>query len=184
MIEDLVLKNRSYRRFHQDVPVEHETLRELVDLARLCGSAANRQALKYVISSDHRRNALVFPHIRIDNDPVEGERPSAYIIALEDTRIGSVMQLIDCGITAQTILLGAVERGFGGCMVGNVLRDDLGKALNIPSHLQIVLVIALGKPKEEMVIEAIGEDGFMQQWWDENRVRHLYKRALDGIIVE
>ncbi len=184
MIRDLVRKNRSYRRFYQDVPIEHEILRDLVDLARLCGSAANRQALKYIISSDSQNNALIFPHIRIDNNPVEGERPSAYIVVLEDTRIKSVMQNIDCGITAQTILLGAVERGFGGCMVGDVLRDDLREALNIPSHFDIILVIALGKPKEEMIIEAIGEDGFMQQWWDEKGARHLYKRALDDIIVK
>ena len=183
MLKDLVLKNRSYRRFHQDVPVEHETLRELVDMARLCGSAANRQALKYLISSAPQKNALIFPHIRIDNNPVEGERPSAYIIILEDIRIKLVLQA-DVGITAQTMLLGAVEKGFGGVMVGNVLRDDLRKALNIPSHFEILLVIALGKPKEEMIIEAIGEDGFMQQWWDEKRARHLYKRALDDIIVE
>jgi len=184
MLKDLVRQNRSYRRFYQDVPIEHETLRELVDFARLCGSAANRQALKYIISSDPKKNALIFPHIRIDNNPVEGERPSAYIIVLEDTQVGSVMQNVDCGITSQTILLGATEKGFGGVMVGNVLRDDLRKALNIPSHLEIILVIALGKPREEMIIEAIGEDGFMQQWWDENRVRHLYKRALDDIIIE
>ena len=183
MIKDLVLKNRSYRRFHQDVPIGHETLRELVDLARLCGSAANRQALKYIISSHPQKNALIFPHIRIDNNPVEGERPSAYIIILEDTRIKLVLAC-DYGITAQTILLGAVEKSFGGCMVGNVLRDDMRKALNIPSHFEILLVIALGKPKEEMIIEEIGEDGKMQQWWDDQRVRHLYKRALDDIIVE
>ena len=184
MLRDLVVKNRSYRRFHQDVPLEQETLRELVDLARFCGSAANRQALKYLLSSDPRKNALIFPHIRIDNDPVEGERPSAYIIILEDKQIGSVLQFIDCGITAQTILLGAVERGFGGVMVGNVLRDDMRKALDIPSHLEIVLVVALGKPKEEMIFEEIGEDGFMDQWWDDKRARHLYKRSLDDIIVD
>jgi len=183
VLRDIVIKNRSYRRFHQDVAIEHETLRELIDLARFSASAANRQSLKFIISSDPEKNALVFPHIRIDNNPIEGERPSAYVIVLEDTQIGSVIQYVDCGIAAQTILLGAVERGFGGVMVGNVLRDDLRKALNIPSHLEILLVIALGKPKEEMIIEEIGEDGFMQQWWDEKRARHLYKRALDDLIV-
>ena len=184
MIRDLVVKNRSYRRFYQDVAVDMETLRELVDLARFCGSAANRQALKYILSCDPQKNALIFPHIRIDNDPVEGERPSAYIVILEDTQIGSVLQFIDCGITAQTILLGAVERGFGGCMVGNVLRDDLRKALDIPSHLDIILVVALGKPKEEMIFEEIGDDGFMQQWWDDKGARHLYKRSLNDLIVD
>ena len=126
---------------------------------------------------------MIFPNIRIDNNPVEGERPSGYIIILEDTRI-KLVTVCDYGITAQTILLGAVEKGFGGCMVGNIIREDMRKALNIPDYFQILLVIALGKPKEEMKIEKIGEDGFMQQWWDEKGVRHLYKRELDDIIVE
>ena len=43
MFKDLVLKTRSYRRFHQAQTVEMETLRELVDLARLSASGANLQ---------------------------------------------------------------------------------------------------------------------------------------------
>jgi len=35
MLKDLVIKNRSYRRWYQDTAIELETLRELVDLARL-----------------------------------------------------------------------------------------------------------------------------------------------------
>ena len=182
MLKDLVLKNRSYRRFYQDTAIELETLRELVDLARLSPSAANRQALKYIISNDPQKNALIFPHIRIDNDPVEGERPSAYIIILEDTRIKLVLAC-DYGIVAQTIHLGVVEKGFGGCMVGNINRDGIRKALQIPSHFEILLVLALGKPKEKMIIETVGEDGNTQQWWDDERVRHVLKRPLDDIIV-
>ncbi len=183
MLRDLVVKNRSYRRFHQDVPIELETLRELVDLARLSPSAANRQALKFIISNDPQKNALIFPHIRIDNDPVEGERPSAYIIILEDTRIKLILAC-DYGIAAQTIHLGAVEKGFGGVMVGNINRDGLRKALEISSDYEILLLLALGKPKEEMVIETVGPDGNTQQWWDDKRVRHVLKRSLDDIIVE
>ena len=182
MLKDLVLKNRSYRRFYQDTAIELKTLRELVDLARLCGSAGNRQALKYIISNDPQKNALIYQNIRIDNDPVEGERPSAYIIILEDTRIKLILAC-DYGIAAQTIHLGAVEKGFGGCMVGNINRDGLRKALQIPSHFEILLVLALGKPKEKMVIETVGEDGNTQQWWDDERVRHVLKRPLDDIIV-
>ncbi|MBW2624544.1 MAG: nitroreductase, partial [Deltaproteobacteria bacterium] len=87
MIRDLVLKNRSYRRWHQDEVIEYETLKEFVDLARLCSSAANRQALKYIISNDLEKNALIFPYLRIDNNPVEAERASAYIVILEDLSI-------------------------------------------------------------------------------------------------
>lgn len=182
MLRDLVVKNRSYRRWHQDVSVDTETLRELIDLARLSPSAANRQALKFILSNDPQKNALVFPNLRIDNDPIEGERPSAYVIILHDTRIQAWVH-VDLGIAAQTIHLGAVERGFGGVMVGNIDKDGLRKALEIPAHFEILLVLALGKPKEEVVIETVGEDGSTQQWWDEERTRHVLKRSLDDIIV-
>jgi len=182
MLKDLVVKNRSYRRFHQDVAVELETLRELIDMARLSASAANRQALKYILSNDPKRNALIYPNIHIDNDPPEGERPSAYIIILEDTKIRLALAC-DYGIAAQTIHLGAVEKGLGGCMIGNVNRDGLRKALEIPPQYEILLALALGKPKEKMVIETVGQDGATQQWWDNDRVRHVPKRSLDDIIV-
>jgi len=182
MLKDLVVKNRSYRRFYQDTAIERATLRELVDLARLSPSAANQQAIKYILSNDPQRNALIFPNIRIDNDPREGERPSAYIIMLEDTRI-KLLLACDYGIAAQTIHLGAVEKGLGGCMVGNINRKGLREALEIPSHYEILLVLALGEPKEKMVIETVGEDGSTQQWWDEEGVRHVLKRSLDDIIV-
>jgi len=55
MIRDLVLKNRSYRRFHEDAEVDSQTLRELVDLARLSASAGNKQPLRYMLLAPKRR---------------------------------------------------------------------------------------------------------------------------------
>ena len=183
MIRDLVLKNRSYRRWHQDEAIEYETLKGFVDLARLCSSAANRQALKYIISNDPEKNALIFPYLRIDNNPVEGERASAYIVILEDLRIRMAMAC-DFGITAQTIMLAAVEKGFGGVMIGAIDKIGLRKALNLPAHLEILLVLAIGKTIEDMVIETVGEDGNTQQWWETKDIRHVPKRALEDIIVD
>ena len=80
MLRDLVMQNRSYRRFHQDVAITEETLKELVDLARNSASASNRQALKYIISSDPEKNAKIFPLLgfaaqyREWPGPAEGER--------------------------------------------------------------------------------------------------------------
>jgi len=182
MLMDLVLRNRSYRRFYQDVPIPLETLRDLIDLARLSPSAANRQALRFILSNDPQKNSLIFGNVHIDNDPIEGERPSAYIIILHDTRLPAWI-LVDLGIAAQTIHLGAVEKGFGGVMVGNINKERLRKALNIPAHYEILLILALGKPKEEMVIETVGYDGSLQQWWDDKRRRHVIKRSLDDLIL-
>ena len=182
MLRDLVVKNRSYRRWHQDISIDTETLRDLIDLARLVPTAANRQALKFILSNDPQKNALIFPHIHIDNDPIEGERPSAYIIILHDTRIPAWV-LLDLGIAAQTIHLGAVEKGFGGVMVGNINKTGLREALDVRAHFEILLILALGKPKEEVVIETMDTKGSLEQWWDDNRVRHVVKRPLDDLIL-
>ncbi len=188
MIKDLILKNRSCRRFHQEVAIDLETLRELVDLARCSASAANRQPLKYILSCEPEKNVLIFKHLAWAASlpdwpgPSEGERPSAYIIVLGDTEISKNF-MVDHGITAQSILLGAVDKGFGGCMLAAIKRDGLRKDFNIPERYEILLVIALGKPKEKVVIETVGPNGNTTYWRDKDSVHHVPKRPLDDIII-
>ena len=189
MLKDLILKSRSYRRFYQDQPVEQQTLRELVDLARLSPSGANLQSLKYVLSCDPALNARIFPHLAWAGylkewpGPEEGERPSAYIIILGDTRISKTFGC-DHGIAAQSMMLGANEQGLGGCFIGSVKRQELAQELGLPEGYEILLVLALGKPKEEVVVEALPPDGSVKYWRDEAQVHHVPKRALDELILK
>jgi len=188
MLEDLVLKNRSYRRFHQDVPVDLETLRALVNLARLSASANNLQPLKYILSCEPETNALIFPHTRWAGylkdwpGPAEGERPAAYIVILGDTEIRKSFGC-DHGIAAQSIMLGATERGLGGCMIGSIDHDRLRQVLDIPEQYEILLVLALGKPKETVVLEEVGSDGDVRYYRDAQSVHHVPKRSLDELIL-
>jgi nitroreductase len=188
MIKDLIVRNRSYRRFHQEVAIERETLRELVDLARLSASAANLQPLRYILSCDPEKNAQIFPQLawaRYLKDwpgPGEGERPSAYIIILRDTEVTPVFDC-DCGIAAQSILMGATERGLGGCMIGSININELRKVLEIPSRYEILLVLALGKPRETVVIDTVGTAEDTKYWRDSKGIHHVPKRSLDDIIV-
>jgi len=188
MIRDLIQKNRSYRRFYQDVPVDAATLRGLVDLARLSPSARNAQPLRFILSCEPEKNALIFKHLawagylRGWGGPQEGERPSAYIIILGDTLISPNFGC-DHGIAAQSILIGAVEAGLGGCMIGSVQRPALMEALKIDPKYEILLVLALGKPKEQVVVEAVGTDGDIKYWRDHEQVHHVPKRALDDLII-
>jgi nitroreductase len=188
MLKELVIRNRSYRRFFESEEISDETLRELVELARLSASGANMQPLKYWISSALQTNERIFPHLgwaaylRDWPGPDEGERPSAYIIVLGDTDIRSSFG-VDHGIAAQSILLGATERGLGGCIIASVDRDALREALDIALRYEILLVVALGRPKEDVVIEPVAPDGDIRYWRDADGVHHLPKRALDDIIV-
>lgn len=189
MLRDLILRNRSYRRFHQDFAISREMLRELIDLARLSASARNLQPLKYILSCDPERNALIFRrlawagYLEDWDGPVEGERPSAYIIVLGDTRISDSFNS-DFGIAAQSILLGATEKGLGGCIVGSIEKEALRKDLDIPPQYEILKVIALGKPKETVVVENVDSTGSIKYYRDEKGIHHVPKRGLDEIIIE
>ena len=187
-LRDLVLKTRSYRRFYQDHPVELETLKELVDLARQSASGSNRQPLKYVLSCDAEQNAAIFPLTRWAGalpdwpGPSEGERPAAYILILCDTEI-SKSAGVDHGIAAQSIMLGATEKGLGGCMIGSIERSKLRELLEIPERYGLLLLLALGKPKESVVLEPLGPDGDTRYHRDAQGVHHVPKRSLEEIII-
>ena len=189
MLKELLRRNRSYRRFSQKVVIEIQTLRELIELARSSPSGGNLQPLKYVLSSDPLTNVLIFEHLTWAvylkgwPGPAEGERPSAYIVILHDKDIGGSFGY-DAGIVAQSILLGAVEKGLGGCIIGSVAREKLKAALDLPEGLDILLVLALGKPAEEVIIDPLGADGKIEYWRDAQGVHHVPKRPLDELIFK
>jgi nitroreductase len=188
MLADLVRTCRSYRRFYEDHKVEEQTLRELVDLARLGASGHNLQPFKYMLSWKPERNALIFPHLtwaaylKDWPGPPEGERPSAYVVVLGDTEIRKSFSF-DQGISAQNILLGAREKGLGGCILAAIQRDQLRTALQVPDRYEILFVLALGKPKETVVIDPVGPEGDIKYWRDSDGVHHVPKRSLEEIIL-
>ncbi|PTN36845.1 nitroreductase family protein [Desulfonatronum sp. SC1] len=187
-LRELVSRTRSFRRFYENHPLTPETLEDLVDTARLTASAANLQPLRYMISVDAQVNAQIFPHLawaaylKDWDGPEEGERPTGYIVILGDQRYTKTSAW-DLGIAAQTILLGATELGLGGCMIGSIKKDTLAMTLEAPEDFEILMVIALGRPKEKIVLERLGEDGDIKYWRDEKGVHHVPKRDLDSILL-
>ncbi len=187
MFKDLVKKNRSYRRFYENHEITCEQLLELTEIARYCGSAKNIQPLKFILSCDREKNKKIFDTLlwalllKDWGGPKEGERPSAYIVVLGDLRITKVWD-VDPGIVMQSILLGAVEKSLGGCMFGSIKREKLRDALNIPDHFEILNVIALGKPKEEVVIVDAKDD--VKYYRDENQIHYVPKRKLGELILD
>ncbi len=188
-MKDIVAKSRSCRRFYGEKKVTVNQLRELANLARLSPSGANLQTLKYILVCSPEVNEKVFEtlgwagYLKDWDGPVPSERPAGYIIMLRDKTLSKGMA-VDEGIAAQSIFLGATEMGLGGCMLGNIKKDNLMKVLGLEENYEIALVLALGYPKEEIVIEEIGEDGDVKYWRDENQVHHVPKRSLDQVVVK
>ena len=184
---EIVKKSRSYRRFYEEKQIPQLALLKLVDNARLIPSAQNLQPLKYYIA-EYEMRKTVFPFLKwagylTDWDgPEEGERPSAYIIILSDKNISKNVKW-DHGISAQTILLGAVSKEMGGCIIGSIDRDGLASALGISDDYTIELVVALGFPKENVIIKEIENGEDIKYYRDSEGNHYVPKRKLINIIL-
>lgn len=192
MLRELVEKNRSYRGFDESRIITKEELLELVDLTRCVASGLNLQPLKFRIIWEREQVEKILPltkwgaalpHLGL---PRTGEHPAAFIIICHDTslRPGSDSALIELGAMAQTILLGAVEKGLGGCMIQNFSPAAMKEALGLAEHLEPKLVLGLGKPVETVKLVPVGADGSMKYYRDENDVHYVPKRALKDIVIE
>ncbi len=189
MLRDLILKNRSYRRFDESVAIPMDKLQAWVDLARCSPSAQNKQPLKYILSNNRETNEIIFETLawagalKDWSGPAEGERPAAYIILLRDRQLTNNSGL-DPGIAAQSILLGAVEDGFGGCILGAINRPKLDANLGIVDQYETMIVIALGKPNETIVLEDVQPGADTTYYRDEESNHHVPKRTLDELILQ
>lgn len=190
MLKELVYTCRTYRRFYEEVRIPEQELMELVDLARMTAFGGNLQTLRYAVCHRDEDRDKVFPCLAWAaalpewSGPVPGERPAAYIIILSDIS-KSAKRPVESGIAAQTIMLGAVEKGYGGCMLGSVQRTKLAEVLGIDQErYAIELVLALGKPREEVVIVPVGEEENLNYYRDENQIHYVPKRDLEEVLLE
>jgi nitroreductase len=185
--KQIVLSNRSYRRFDQAHALTRQALLELVELARNTPSAGNRQSLRYLVSCSEEMNSRIFDTLGWAaslpdwDGPEQGERPSGYIVIVAGSP--NEWTRVDLGIAAQTILLGAAAAGLGGCMIGNLRKESLKRVLELESGLDILLVIALGKPVEEVVLEELEEGQPVTYYRTEDRVHHVPKRKLEELVI-
>lgn len=189
-IKNLIKKNRSYRRFDSSVAVPAEQLAELMELTRYTASARNMQPLRYLPITGKEATDRVFPLLAWAGylpdwpGPSENERPAAYIIVCKESALADGHTLFDAGIATQTILLGAVEMGLGGCIIGAVNKSRLKEVTGLSDRYEILYVIALGKPAEQVVIDDLCGNGSVKYWRDEKQVHHVPKRKLNDLIIK
>ena len=163
---------RSVRRFDEKRRITSSELENLVDVVRLVPSASNRQPLKYIAISDKDECDKVFPHLLWAGllkdwpGPAEGERPAGYIVMLVDKEI-SFNAAVDTGIAGYALMLAAMEKGLGSCMLASVSRPKL---------------YTFGYPKEHVVLEE-AVDGNVAYYRTEDGTHHVPKRPLDEVLI-
>lgn len=192
MLKDLVKKSRSYRGYNEERRVTEEELMDLVDCARLCPSSVNGQPFRYYLAWKKEevdriqkltKWARALPDLTL---PHPGMCPTAFIIICQDTRLGESLNRYqkDVGIVAQTMLLSATEKGLGGCMIGNFGANSVREELNLPEYLAPMLIVAIGEPKEKVILVEIEEGESTNYYRDENDVHYVPKRKLKDIILK
>jgi len=189
MLKDIILKNRSYRKFRANENVPMDMLESLIDLARITPSSKNIQPLKYLLLNKKKDTDYVFERLKWAwylkdwNGPSKDEQPPAFIIMVLDKKLND-NAMIDAGIASQTILLGAVEQGLGGCIVRTVNRYEIQNHFKLPEHLEIILVIALGKPDQIVELTKVDKSGDIHYFEDDDQVHYVPKRSIDEIIIK
>ncbi|HOI32677.1 MAG: nitroreductase family protein [Bacteroidales bacterium] len=183
---ELLRKNRSYRKFNQFPVPDEKLLYHLVEITRFTASSKNIQPLKYVIVKEPQELNFVFNQLKWAwylkdwDGPSPVERPTAYLVMLLDTNLNDRADF-DAGIAAQTILLGATAAGFGGCIVRTLNRYAISRYFEIGEHLEIMMVLALGKPKQTIEIETVKNES-VAYFINKNDVHIVPKRPVSDLI--
>lgn len=185
-IKELAERNRSTRRFRQRVRLSREQLLEFVEAARLAPSGANLQLPRFTPVWEEEVCPEVFPalnwagYLKDWDGPAPGERPPAYIIIQLPEEERSHLP-VDAGIAAAYIVLAAREAGYGSCMLMSFQRDSVRNAVGSPKGYSPFLVVALGVPAEEVVLEEA--DGDIEYYRDQRDVHHVPKLSLEEIVT-
>lgn len=190
-LKELVCETRSYRTFDPTRPIKYDDMQNLIDSARLCASAANLQPLKYRICSEKEEveNVLALTKwaalIKDVKLPPDDGRPSGFIVVCHDKSVCEITTAssIDVGIAAQTIMLSATERGYGGCMIASFDESKISSLLSLPAELKPVLVIALGTPAETVIISN-PKDSDVKYFRDSAGLHFVPKRLLKDVVIK
>lgn len=191
MFKELVKKSRSYRGYDESYRFTKKELMEFVECARFAPSSVNGQPFRYYLAWEKEevdkiqkltKWARALPELQL---PHPGKCPTGFIIICQDLNLGNDCNRYtrDVGIVAQTMLLAATEQGLGGCMIGNYNRKEVIETLNLPENIVPMLIVAFGKPDEEIVLTEIEEGESIKYYRDENDVHYVPKRKLEDIVI-
>ncbi len=185
-IKNLVVQTRCTRRFKADYKVDTKDIKEIIDLARQISSAKNMQPLKYIIANDKKSFEIVHKPIKWAShlkewNQSEDEKPSAYIVILNDTSIKGYA-MVDLGSSIQTIMLALNAKGLSGCLLASIDKELYKKEFDLAENLEPMLAIAIGKGDEDIKIVDVKKD--TNYYRDENDTHCVPKRDLNDILVK
>ena len=184
-LASLLIKNRSTRGYDASYMVRVDQLRRIVGVNCKVASARNRQILRFrLVTADEAQKVL--PFIRMGSGlkelqlPVEGTEPNAFIVVCSTIEPRN-STFVDLGISAQSMLLQAVEMGLNGLCIMDFDADRLVDALQLPHRP--LLVIAIGKSAERIKLVDIKEADD-HAYYRKDCVHYVPKVVVEDLIIK
>ncbi|HDL10241.1 MAG TPA: nitroreductase [Candidatus Omnitrophica bacterium] len=180
----LILGRRTVRKFQQK-KIDRRILRKIVNAGRLAPSASNLQFIEYIIIDDPKLLNAIFPYtkwagyIRPEWRPSEKERAVAYIAVVINLNKSPNPDLRDVGASVENMILAALSFGVGSCWLGTIDKENISQILNLPFHIKLDSLLALGYPKEH---PRKVESDSTRYWRDKNNKHYVPKRPLSSIL--
>lgn len=180
----LLLKNRSYRGYDSAYTVRADQLRRIIAVNTRIPSARNRQVLRFrpvlgdeaaAIASGIRLGGAL-PELHL---PQPGTEPNAFIVICTTVPEDRWVDM-DVGISAQSMLLQAVEIGLNGICIGAFDRKQIMQALEL--EWEPLLLVAIGRGTERIELREIGA-GDDRAYYREDGIHIVPKVRLDDLII-
>lgn len=191
MIKDIIKKSRSYRIFDENYKLSKQDLIDLIELARFSPCGKNGQYLRFIPIYKEEVLKEIYPclawaaYLKDWKGPTEGERPTGIILVVsKEGNLNDPILACDMGIVSQSIMLGAVEKNLGGCMIRALNRNKIYDVLNLSDDYIIHIALAIGKPAQEVIIENIHENEDIKYWMDKDNTHHVPKIILEDLIID
>lgn len=146
---EAVSKRRSIRKY-KEIEVEDEKLQNILEVARIAPSAANRQEWKFIIVKDKEsREKLVEA---ANGQSFVAEAPVTIVAcSTESERVmpcGQFAYTVDLSIAVSFMILEATELGLGTCWLGAYDEEKVRNILQIPERIRVPAMFTLGYADE------------------------------------
>jgi len=184
-LDTLLGQNRSYRGYDKKVVVTHDTLGKIVAVNSKIPSARNQQVLRFKLVTRDSGADKVLENIKLGGAlpelhlPFPGTEPEAFIIICSTVAESKLVD-IDLGISAQSMLLRAVEMGLNGIIIGAFNKAAIVKEFQL--ELEPLLILAIGKGAENIRLKPISE-GESQKYYREEGIQYVPKLQLEDLIL-
>lgn len=142
-VANAIRNRRSIRKYHPK-PIPERDLMEILEVARLAPSGANRQPWEIIIIRDQEKKKELVP---LCKNQKFIEDCSVFLVGIDDP--DQKWQRVDLAIAFDHITLAAVEKGLGTCWIGAFDREGIGESLGVPEGRVVTACMTLGFPAED-----------------------------------